>query len=151
MVLVEQKSAGRDLRKAKAQALDYFPGLKDADLPRYILLSDFQTFELYDLEEDDEIVFSLADLPGHVEKFGFILGVQKRSFKDQDPVNIEASELVGALHDALEEAGYTRTRSRAVSRPHRVLPVRRRHRHFRAARHLSLIFWKAGPARTVQT
>lgn len=43
VVLVEQKSVGRDLGKAKTQALDYFPGLKDTDLPRYILLSDFQT------------------------------------------------------------------------------------------------------------
>jgi hypothetical protein len=107
VVLVEQKSVGRGLKKAKTQALDYFPGLKDADLPRYILLSDFQTFELYDLEEGDEITFPLADLHKHVEKFGFVLGVQKRSFKDQDPVNIKASELVGKLHDALEEAGYT--------------------------------------------
>jgi hypothetical protein len=28
-------------------------------------------------------------------------------FRDQDPVNIKASELMGRLHDALEEAGYT--------------------------------------------
>lgn len=107
VLLVEQKSAGRDLKKAKTQALDYFPGLRDADLPRYVLLSDFQTFELYDLEEDEQISFSLADLPRHVEKFGFIIGVEKRTFRDQDPVNIQASELVGKLHDALEKSGYT--------------------------------------------
>ena len=107
VLLVEQKSAGRDLTKAKTQAFSYFPGLKDADLPRYLLLSDFQTFELYDLDEDENVAFTLADLPQHVEKFGFILGVQKRSFRDQDPVNIEASERVGQLHDALADAGYT--------------------------------------------
>ena len=107
VLLVEQKSAGRDLKKAKKQALDYFPGLKDTDLPRYILLSDFQTFELYDLEEDDEVFFPLSELHKNVEKLVFILGLQKRTFKDQDPVNIEASELVGKLHDALEESGYT--------------------------------------------
>lgn len=107
VLLVEQKSAGLSLVKAKKQALDYFPGLKDVDLPRYVLLSDFQTFELYDLDEAEDVSFSLADLPKHVEKLGFILGVQKRTFKDQDPVNIEASELVGTLHDALEESGYT--------------------------------------------
>lgn len=107
VLLVEQKSAGRDLKKAKKQALDYFPGLKDADLPRYILLSDFQTFELYDLEEDEAVAFKLSELPKNVEKLGFILGLQKRTFKDQDPVNIKASELVGKLHDALEDAGYT--------------------------------------------
>lgn len=59
VLLVEQKSVGRDLKKAKQQALNYFPGLKDSDLPRYILLSDFQTFELYDLEEDDAVAFPL--------------------------------------------------------------------------------------------
>ena len=107
VLLVEQKSAGRDLTAAKAQALSYFPGLKDADLPRYILLSDFATFELYDLDEDESVAFALADLPQHVEKFGFILGVQKRTFKDQDPVNIRASERVGDLHDALAASGYT--------------------------------------------
>ena len=106
VLLVEQKSVGRDLAKAKTQALSYFPGLKDADLPRYILLSDFATFELYDLDEDESVAFALADLPQHVEKFGFILGVQKRTFRDQDPVNIEASERVGDLHDALAASGY---------------------------------------------
>ena len=107
VLLVEQKSAGRDLTQARAQALSYFPGINDADLPRYLLLSDFQTFELYDLDEDESVAFTLADLPEHVEKFGFILGVQKRSFRDQDPVNIKASERVGQLHDALADAGYT--------------------------------------------
>ena len=47
VLLVEHKSAGRSLVPAKSQALAYFPGLKDAELPRYILLSDFQTFELH--------------------------------------------------------------------------------------------------------
>jgi hypothetical protein len=87
-------------------ALDYFPGLKEAELPRYILLSDFQTFELYDLDESIEVRFALADLPRHVEALGFIIGVQKRTFCDQDPVNIEASELMGKLHDALKASGY---------------------------------------------
>ena len=107
VLLVEQKSEGRDLTQAKAQAFSYFPGINDADLPRYLLLSDFQTFELYDLDEDESIAFTLPELPQHVEKFSFILGVQKRSFRDQDPVNIEASERVGQLHDALADAGYT--------------------------------------------
>ena len=106
MLLVEQKSAGRDVGKAKAQALDYFPGLEEAELPRYLLLSDFQAFELHDLEAGDEIAFALADLPQHVERFGFILGVQRRDFRDQDPVNIEASELMGRLHDALAAEGH---------------------------------------------
>jgi hypothetical protein len=108
VLLVEHKSAGRDLARAKTQALDYFPGLKDAELPRYILVCDFQTFELYDLDEGGKEPerFKLVELPGKVELFGFVLGVQKRAFRDQDPANIEASELMGRLHDALEQSGY---------------------------------------------
>lgn len=107
VLLVEQKSAGRSLVPAKAQALNYFPGLKDVELPRYILLSDFQTFELYDLDEGEHTSFALADLSRNVEALGFIIGVQKRTFRDQDPVNIQASELMGKLHDALKASGYT--------------------------------------------
>ena len=106
VLLVEQKSAGRDLTRAKEQALDYFPGLKEHELPRYVLVSDFQTFELHDLEESTTVRFTLGQFPEHVEDFGFILGVQKRTFRDQDPVNIEASEMMGKLHDALKDAGY---------------------------------------------
>ncbi len=106
VLLVEQKSAGRDLQRAKTQALDYFPGLQDSELPRYLLLSDFQTFELWDLDEDDAITFNLADLPHHVERFGFIMGVQRRAFRDQDPVNIKASELIGQIHDSIKGCGH---------------------------------------------
>ena len=106
VLIVEQKSAGRDLDKAYGQAGEYFDALPERDRPRYILVSDFQTFELHDLDEREVVAFSLADLPAHVEAFGFILGVQRRRFRDQDPVNIEAAELVGRLHDALDDAGY---------------------------------------------
>ena len=106
VLIVEQKSAGRDLAKAYGQAGEYFDALPERDRPRYILVSDFQTFELHDLDEREVVAFSLADLPAHVEAFGFILGVQRRRFRDQDPVNIEAAELVGRLHDALDDAGY---------------------------------------------
>ncbi|MBO9502829.1 class I SAM-dependent DNA methyltransferase [Brevundimonas sp. A19_0] len=102
VLLVEQKSAGRDLIKARKQAHDYFPGLKDHELPRYVLLCDFQTFELIDLDTGEETRFALADLPAHVEAFGFVVGVEKRVFQDQDPVNIIAAELMGKLHDALK-------------------------------------------------
>ena len=106
VLLVEQKSAGRDLAKAGTQAGEYFDALKEFERPRYQLLCDFQTFQLLDRDTREETKFSLADLPKHVEKFGFIMGMEKRSFKDQDPVNIKAAELVGHLHDALEAGGY---------------------------------------------
>ena len=106
VLLVEQKSAGRDLRAAYAQAGEYVDALPERERPRYLLVSDFQTFQLYDLDERDTVAFTLAELPGHVEAFGFILGVQRRTFRDQDPVNIKAAELMGSLHDQLAAAGH---------------------------------------------
>jgi len=41
-----------------------------------------------------------------VEAFGFIFGVQGRTFRGQEPANIEAAELVGRLHYTLANAGH---------------------------------------------
>ncbi len=106
VLIVEQKSAGRDLAAAYEQAGGYFDALTESERPRYILVSDFQHFELHDLLQRDEVSFRLEELPDHVEKFGFVLGVASRTFRDQDPANIEAAELVGKLHDSLRDAGY---------------------------------------------
>ena len=106
VLIVEQKSAGRDLKAAYDQAVEYFDALPERERPRYVLVSDFQSFELHDLDERETVSFALAELPRHVEAFGFILGVQRRAFRDQDPANVKAAELVGRLHDALHEAGY---------------------------------------------
>lgn len=106
-LLIEQKSAGRDLAKAREQATDYFISLTEKEKPRYILLSDFQTFELLDLEENEEYRFTLSQLPDHIRHFAFIAGYQQQKYRDQDPANIEASELMSNLHKHLEESGYT--------------------------------------------
>ncbi|MCK4945719.1 MAG: class I SAM-dependent DNA methyltransferase [Alphaproteobacteria bacterium] len=106
-LLIEQKSAGRDLAKARVQATDYFVSITEKEKPRYILLSDFQTFELLDLEENEEHHFTLAELADNVRHFAFIAGYQQQKYRDQDPANIEASELMSNLHKHLEESGYT--------------------------------------------
>ena len=106
ILLVRQKNGGRDLASAYSQASEYFDALPERERPRYILVSNFQSFELHDLDDSRGFRFALEDFPDHVEKFGFIVGVQQRTFRDQDPVNIEAAEIVGALHDSLEESGY---------------------------------------------
>ena len=106
VLIVEQKSAGRDLAHAYEQAGDYVDALPENQRPRYLLVSDFQTFELHDLDERQITTFPLADLHAHVESFGFILGVQRRTFRDQDPANVKAAELMGLLHDALAASGY---------------------------------------------
>ena len=107
MLLVEHKSKGKDLNKAFQQAIDYCPGLKQNELPKYILVSDFEHFRLHDLEDDKDYEFTLNELYKHIKLFGFILGYQKIEFKEEDPVNIEAAQKMGKLHDKLKEVGYT--------------------------------------------
>jgi type I restriction-modification system DNA methylase subunit len=105
-ILVEMKSRGKNLDKAYQQAKDYLPGLKEFELPKFILVSDFENFRLYDLEENRDITFQLADLVNNVRHFGYLLGYQKKIYKEQDPANIKAAELMGRLHDRLKEIGY---------------------------------------------
>ncbi|PID29509.1 MAG: SAM-dependent methyltransferase [Candidatus Cloacimonadota bacterium] len=105
-LIVEHKSKGKNLEKAYRQAIDYFPGLKEHELPKYILVSDFQRFKLYDLDEKSEHEFHISEFYKNVKLFGFIAGYQKRTFKEEDPVNIHAAELMGEFHDILKEFGY---------------------------------------------
>lgn len=107
VLLIEQKSAGRDLAKAADQAGEYFDAIKDSEKPRFQLVSDFQNFQLLDRDSRETWSFTLGDLPEKVELFAFMLGREKRKFTEQDPVNIEASEIMGAIHDELEASGYT--------------------------------------------
>ncbi|MCC6572008.1 MAG: class I SAM-dependent DNA methyltransferase, partial [Chitinophagales bacterium] len=106
-ILIEMKSRGKNLDKAFEQAKEYLHGLKEHELPKYILISDFENFRLHDLEETKIIEFKLNDLVNNVQHFGYLLGYQKRVYKEQDPANIKAAELMGKLHDRLEEIGYT--------------------------------------------
>lgn len=108
-LLIEMKSKGKDLSKAFGQAKGYIHGLKPLDLPKYVLVCDFETFRLYDLEEnenDQYVEFKLSEFVDHVELFGFIAGYQKKVYREEDPVNVKAAELMGKLHDRLQEIGY---------------------------------------------
>ncbi len=105
-ILIEMKSRGKNLDKAFAQAIEYTHGLKQHELPKYILISDFENFRLHDLEEEKVVSFKLNELVNNVQNFGYLLGYSKKVYKEQDPANIKAAELMGKLHDRLEEIGY---------------------------------------------
>ena len=80
-ILIEMKSRGKNLDKAYQQAIDYTHGLKQHELPKYILVSDFENFRLYDLEdnsvqgiENQKVIdFKLNDLVNNVQHFSYIL------------------------------------------------------------------------------
>jgi hypothetical protein len=108
-LLVEHKSRGKDLEAALKQALDYCStgGLKDAELPRFIAVCDFERFSLVELATGERADFALGELHANLHRFNFILGYEQRKYKDEDPVNIQAAELMGALHDELRRVGYS--------------------------------------------
>lgn len=108
VMLAEHKSKGCSLDKAFDQARDYFPGILDRDLPRYIIVSDFARFRVYDLDNNSSSYseINLEDLPASLDLFGFISGYERKQYGEQDPVTIQAVEKLGGLHDALAETGF---------------------------------------------
>ena len=117
-LLVEHKSRGKDLDAALRQALDYCStgGRKETELPRYIVVSDFVRIRIMELGAaaakdetgtDYYAEFPLEKLHENLHRFNFILGFEQRNYRDEDPVNIAAAELMGALHDELKANGYT--------------------------------------------
>lgn len=124
ILLVEHKSFGKDLGKAESQAFRYIQDLaregRTNEIPRYVIVSDFARIALHDLEPEDQrplplldngrvhtVEFPLADFHKFIHNFAFIPGYQQHKFEEQDPINIEAVEIMGRLHDALEQGGYS--------------------------------------------
>jgi hypothetical protein len=125
VLLVEHKSAGKKLDAASSQAFAYVRDLaregRHDECPRYIVVSDFAHFALYDLEPEDQrdlplfdngraytiTIFSLADLHKHARDFAFIRGEKPLRLDPENPANMAATKLLADLHDNLEEAGYS--------------------------------------------
>ena len=109
--LVEQKSRGKDLAPAYLQALDYFSALEEHEKPRYIVVSDFEHFHIYDLEahgKKRQTEFLLKDLPKHVKKLAFLADEETEIANEPEAgINVRAVYAIGKLHKALRESNYT--------------------------------------------
>lgn len=123
-LLVEHKSFGEDLALAETQAFTYIEDLtrenRWEDIPRYVLVSDFARFVLYDLEPEEQRGlplfdgrriephhFTLAEFPRHIRAFAFMLGQTRVRLDPEDPVNEKAYKRMCELHDALKSGGFT--------------------------------------------
>jgi hypothetical protein len=106
--MIEMKTPGKDMLKAYQQAKAYAVNLPPTDLPEGILISDFNNFDYYNLEKNNEVEhFTLSELPQRVELFGYLAGYRDIKYQAISPVDIEAAEHMGELHDALKDNGYT--------------------------------------------
>jgi hypothetical protein len=106
-MLVEMKSAGENLDKAYAQAIDYIRLMKEKDAPEYVLISDFANLHFYNrITGDARIEIKLSDLPQKIEHFQFLTGYKKIIEEKQERINKEAAEKMADLHDAMKATGY---------------------------------------------
>lgn len=109
VLLVEQKSLGKDLDKAYEQARDYFYALENEfEKPQYIITCDFQTFQLYNLHSDtkEPQICKLDELHKRADWFMFLVDKRVVTVSEETPVNRKAAEQVSKLHDGLLRANY---------------------------------------------
>ena len=122
-LLVEHKSFGQSLDAAETQALGYIEDLtregRHDEIPRFVLVSDFARFVLYDLEPEEpsglplfagrpsaRVSFTLDEFPRAIRAFAFMLGQTHVRLDPEDPANEKAYARMCALHDALKAGGF---------------------------------------------
>lgn len=106
-LLVEMKSGNKDLDKAFVQATEYFPGLKDEEMPRCVLVSDFANLHLYNLEtKAPRLEIKLVEFPQHVESFLFLADYEAIAVEAEQAANERAADKMAGLHDAIKATGY---------------------------------------------
>jgi hypothetical protein len=110
VLLAEHKSRGEDLGRAHAQASQYIIDLqtegRGEEIPRYLLVSDFEHIVVHDLETDRRVDIKVSELHRHIRDLEFIAGINRKPADPEDPVNIEAAGRLAKLKDALEAGGY---------------------------------------------
>lgn len=113
-VMIEQKSLGKDLRKAIRQSdgslLNPFQQAKRnvtelplSQHPRWIVTCNFEEFLVYDMEKpngEPEQIF-LKDLAKDYYRLQFLVDTENENLKKEMEVSLKAGDLVGKLYDAV--------------------------------------------------
>ncbi|MGN1280688.1 MAG: DNA methyltransferase, partial [Succinivibrio sp.] len=113
-VLVEQKGAKIDLSKKEKQsdgteltpyeqAKRYADWMDAEDRPHWIVVCNFQTFEIYNNDHPNEppIHLELKDLPKAYNTLSFLTNLNDTARKVEMDISVKAGELIGKLYDAL--------------------------------------------------
>lgn len=113
-VLIEQKSLGKDLRKPIKQsdgtlltpfqqAKRYVIGLPLSRHPRWVVVSNFREFLVYDMEqpnsEPEQIL--LENLEKEYYRLQFLVDVKSEHLSREMEVSMQAGEIIGEIYDAL--------------------------------------------------
>lgn len=107
VAIIEHKSKGEDLDKAELQARGYLRSLPPSYRPRTIIISDFATFRLIDVQLNRTHDFLLKDLPENIHRFSNIVAGSKPSYlEDEISVDQQAAQLMANLYLELEANDY---------------------------------------------
>ncbi len=113
-VLIEQKSLDKDLRKPIKQsdgtlltpfqqAKRYVIGLPLSRHPRWVVVSNFREFLVYDMEqpnsEPEQIL--LENLEKEYYRLQFLVDVKSEHLSREMEVSMKAGEIIGEIYDAL--------------------------------------------------
>ncbi|MBP7022381.1 MAG: methylase [Planctomycetes bacterium] len=115
-VLIEQKSSHVNLEKPIKQsdgtllsAIDqahYYSDMLDySEMPRWIIVCNFQEFYIYDMEnkqEPPEILY-LKDLPQEYYRLNFLIDTDSTQIQKETAVSLKAGEIVAQLYDLLKQ------------------------------------------------
>ncbi|GIG26912.1 class I SAM-dependent DNA methyltransferase [Cellulomonas denverensis] len=113
VAVIEMKSAGRDLEQAERQALDYLDALTDAEMPRWVITSDFRQMRVLDLDAPAEVEplaeFPISEFALNADRLAFFAGYGVRQFgsQHQEQASIDAARLMAGLWEELEGTGYS--------------------------------------------
>lgn len=113
-VLIEQKSASVDLNRGYKQsdgtflrpyeqARRYAGFLPHDQNPRWIVVCNFQEFQIYDMNRpnDEPETLRLANLEKEYHRLQFLVDTGSTVVKKEMEVSLQAGEIVGVLYDAL--------------------------------------------------
>ena len=107
VVIGEAKKPGVDLQVAVDQARDYLLGgtIKNAEQPRYIIASDFESIRLVRLgapEKRFDVTFQLGEVTDYVDQLKFLAGYEEETtVEEQAEASIKASQLMADLFTAM--------------------------------------------------
>ena len=103
VLLVEQKTEGKNLEEALDQARDYIAGgsIPEENLPRYLAVSDFERFIFVNRRTGDREEFTLEQLPDRYDTLKFLAGEEAISAEEQQELTIAASKIMANLYQAM--------------------------------------------------
>ncbi len=105
-VIIEGKSLGKDLIRARKQAEEYRWACPAHQQPQFVLLHDFDRFALFDLVQDKQHDCTLKELPRKAEWFRFLLDDAAPVITEETEADRRAAEQMAVLHDALLRSNF---------------------------------------------